>query len=318
MRPKLRAGTRFAAAAAISGATLLVGCASGANAGETASSSASAQGGRGRAPAELFTGRRNVAERFEPGDALRIVAHEGEVRLRSADRETLSVSAVLRLSSQERLNASQAVVERLGGETLVRAAWPAGGPQGAESSSFQIESPRTARGVRVTTGRAPVLIEDMAGDCVARAAGGSIVVRAQQGAVEAETENARIEIEGASGDVRATTRNAPVRVLDARAGVRIGVERGAALVSLAEEWQGPLEIFVTGGEAVVELRPSTAATLELRSDRGLYEVALPEDAAHIERRGDGSWIVRVNGGGDGRASVVESIGGAVRLVLRER
>lgn len=296
-------------------ALLAVGCASGSSAGAAESSSASSsQGGRGRMPERLVAGRRVVAKPFVEGNALRIVAHNGEVRVAGVDRETLSVEGVLRLGSQERLDASQVVVETLGGETLVRAGWPSGGPQGAESSSFAVEAPLSARGVRVMTGTAPVLVEDVAGDCVVRAEGGSVVVRRQRGGVEVETVNARVEVVGARGDVRATTRNAPVRVIDTHGDVRISVEQGAALAAVAPEWAGRVELFATGGEAVVGLREDSAGTFELRSDLGRFQVDLPDSMTQIEQRSDGSWIVRVNGGGDA-ASVVESVGGTVRLAL---
>lgn len=185
-----------------------------------------------------------------------------------SDATEVSINAVVRATTDERLAQTRVTSERLSdGALKIDVHWPGGKPEGSESCSFDITLP-DARGVKVRTSNGPIRLSGLGGDATLESSNGSITAHRQAGAVKAATSNGKIEIVAPGGSVIATLSNGAINVKDAPADVSASSSNGGISVRLAPTSPGPVAIDTSNGPATLELGPAFVGTLDLRTSNG--------------------------------------------------
>lgn len=234
------------------------------------------------------------------GSGVRVETHNGEVLVRRAGEAggdgEVSITANLRMRTQERLEQVTVVANRDGEGVLeIKALPPEGGWKSSEGCGFEVLVPE-AGPVEVTTGNGRVGVEGMSGLAKLKSSNGRIKVLDHDGEVRASTSNGRIEVEGATGAVEARTSN------------------GRVSVSLADSAIGPVVIRTSNGAVSFEYGPAFAGVLDISTSNG--SLSLPESGdVKIVKRGRRSATIEV--GGMGPESEIRTSNGSVTVKGRE-
>lgn len=249
---------------------------------------------------------------------LRLDNHEGSIRVRSWDRNSMRIVATHASAARVQVRAAQSVVrveaEARGGrmrrvdfEVTLPRAW-----------GITIDAVYAEANVQDVDG--PISIENVQGDLVVRGGRGSarlesvegeILVENFRGRVIAETVNKGIRMAGITGDVRAESVNGPI-TLERVDGASVSVEsvNGNLQFDGAIRTGGRYRLATHNGSVRVQVPAGTDATVSVATHSGNVETDFPVQLRDMASRGRLTFVL---GNGSARLDL-ESFGGTIRLL----
>lgn len=225
------------------------------------------------------------------GSALSVEAHNGAIAVHRAAGSDVSITATLRMRTEERLGQATLVANRNAEGVLeISARPPEGGWKGGEGCAFEIVVP-DAEGIRARSSNGRIEIGGLSGLADLSTSNGRIIVNGHEGELRARTSNGRIVAEGVSGPVDADTSN------------------GAVTVRLTHDAAGPVKIHTSNGAVVLALGRGFAGDLDIQTSNGSISVPDSDGAVRVSARklSRGSASLRVGDGG-GESSIRTSNG----------
>lgn len=249
---------------------------------------------------------------------LRLDNHEGSVRVRSWDRNSMRIVAT---------HPSAARVQIRGTQSTVRVEADAHGAR-MRRVDFEVTLPR-AWGITVDAVYAeatvqdvdgPISLENVQGDLVVRGGRGSarlesvegeILIENFRGRVAAETVNKGIRMSGVTGDVSAESVNGPI-TLERVDGANVSVEtvNGNMQFDGVIRPGGRYRLSTHNGSIRVTVPGGTDATVSVATHSGNVETDFPIQLRDMATRGRITFVL-----GDGSARLdLESFGGTIRLL----
>jgi DUF4097 and DUF4098 domain-containing protein YvlB len=249
---------------------------------------------------------------------LRLDNHQGSVRVRSWERNSMRVVASHPSAARIRIRRTQ---------TIVRIEAEGPGASGRRVD-FEITLPR-AYGVTIDAVYAeatvqdvdgPISIENVQGDLVVRggrgdvrleSVEGDVLVENVRGRVHAETVNKNIRVTGATGDVDAESVNGSIHIA-AVDGLSVSAEsvNGSLQFDGAIRPGGRYRLSSHNGSIRVNVPAGTDATVSVATHTGNVEADFPVQLTNMVTRGRMSFVL-----GDGGARLdLESFSGTIRLL----
>lgn len=227
----------------------------------------------------LVSATRSVTTPAEPPSALRVHARNGHVTLKVDDVPQTLVTATIRATTPERLEAITVVAEFApDGALEVRAVEPAGGWEPNDGVALDIRIPRPAPS-------APAA-----------------------GLAELQTSNGAVEVTGYTGPVRARTSNGGIRVEDA-ADAHLTTSNGAVD---AAGVRGRAVVQTSNGSVTLRLAPSSAGPIDVRTDNGSVTIDVGAAFAGVLSAETSNGRVSFHDG-RGRAQLIQSSGDAAEI-----
>jgi len=234
------------------------------------------------------------------GAGLKVDTRNGSILVHKAGTADgqVSISAELRMTTQERLDQSTIMANRNASGVLeVSATPPAGGWRSSEGCSFDITMPDVS-GVELRTTNGKIRIEDLSGRAVLETSNGSITVLNHAGDLDAETSNGRIEATGVAGAVSVRSSN------------------GGITVGVAETATGPIKVRTSNGAVTLNLPAAYRGTLDIQTSNGSIHLpsSAPAGVTRFMTRNDGH-SAQMAVGESGPASEVRTSNGSVKVHL---
>ncbi len=226
---------------------------------------------------------------------IKVKTQNGSIAIKKHDGTEVTISAVIRGQTQERLDATRVLAERKADNSLaVYVQWPEGGRKNNEGCDFKIEIP-SAKGVTAESSNGSITLVGLAGVLKAESSNGAITIRAHDGEIKAGTSNGAVTIERAKGKVKASSTN------------------GDISVSLADEVTGPVDIDTSNGSVSFEVGPAFVGTLKASTSNG--SLTMPSGESIVQTSKTKRSAELVFGKGE-HASVVKSSNGSVTVKRR--
>lgn len=226
---------------------------------------------------------------------IEVKTQNGAIVVEKHDGADVTISAVIRGQTQERLDATRVLAERKADSSLaVYVQWPEGGRRGSEGCDFKIGIP-SVKGVTADTANGAIMLVGLAGPLKADTSNGAITIRSHEGDIEAETSNGKVTIERAPGKVKASSSN------------------GAMSVTLADNAAGPVEIETSNGSVNLEVGPAFVGTLKASTSNGSLTMPSGEGIVHqsVTKRS-----AQLKFGSGENTSVVKTSNGSVTVKRR--
>ncbi len=226
---------------------------------------------------------------------IEVKSQNGSIVIEKSGGSEVTISAVIRGQTQERLDATRVLAERKADNSLaVYVQWPEGGPKNNEGCDFKIEVPN-AKGVTARSSNGAITLIGLAGFAKADTSNGAITVRSHDGEVGAGTSNGVVTIERAKGKVKASTSN------------------GDVSVSLADDVAGPVDIDSSNGSVSLEVGPAFVGTLKASTSNG--SLTMPSGEGIVQTSKTKRSAELVFGKGE-HASVIKTSNGSVTVRRR--
>lgn len=229
----------------------------------------------------------------------------GSVELSRAAGAAVTIEAVIRARTQERLDATQVVVTRESDQTLsIRVDWPDGGRKGNEGCNVTIQMP-DAGSVNLVSSNGRLSVEGVGTEVDLRTSNGRVNVSGAAGPVSARSSNGRVVVQDVPGPVRVVTSNGTVELKAVGGVVDIATSNGDVDVQLADGNAGPMNVDTSNGSVRVSVGAGFAGELRLDTSNGAVRV--PATGAEVVRSDKNSATLRF-AKGEGRSRVHSSNG----------
>lgn len=230
------------------------------------------------------------------GSGLRVKAHNGSVTVRKSPGSEVSITAHLKMTTEERLGQVTLVANRDSAGVLdIYAEPPEGHWKGSEGCAFEITLPE-AVGVEIHSDNGRIEIGGLAGAANLETSNGRIVVQGHDGDLKAETSNGKVEAEGVTGPADVRTSN------------------GSVTLRLADANPGPVTIRTSNG--AVELMVGSGFRGDLSVDTSNGSIRVPESAEGVRVRGMDRHSARLTFGDGGKGSSIQTSNGSVTVERR--
>jgi len=230
------------------------------------------------------------------GSGIKVVARNGSVSVAQAAGTEVSITANLKMRSQERLGQVTVVANRdAAGVLVISATPPADGWRGNEGCGFDVIVPE-AVGVEVQTSNGRIEVGGLAGAAKLESSNGRITVERHAGDVVAKTSNGRITLNLVAGTVDAHSSN------------------GSITVSLADAAPGPVKIRTSNGTVNLEMGKGFKGTLDIDTSNGSVQVPSAQGVKVTKRGKKSATLVVGEGGGQ---SQIKTSNGSVTVTVRE-
>lgn len=234
-----------------------------------------------------------VSAPHEAAKGLEVHARNGSVLIKPSSGGDVSVTATLRMLSDERLADTTIAANRQADGTLLIEARPPGGKwESSEGCSFEIALP-DASGVKAISDNGRIELQGMSGEATLTTSNGAVTSRDHRGPVHASTSNGSVKVEAAHGPVEARSSN------------------GAITVTLADDSPGPVAAKTSNGSIEIHLGAAYKGTLDVSNSNG--SVKCPEGTG-IQVRRSGKHAATVTVGDGGPTSEVRTSNGAITVV----
>lgn len=253
-----------------------------------------------------YTETRTVRVPSGAGYGLDVKTRNGSVEISSpagGSPETV-VTATLHARTQERLDETRIVAEAVGSIIDVRVEWPNNRAQSGEGCSFRIDMPNPTN-INVKTSNGRITLRDGAGHAELDTSNGSIRVMNHGGDVNATTSNGRIELRDIAGATDANTSNGNIDLVNVSGRAFASTSNASALVHLAENSTGPVQIRSSNGSIDLAVGRSFTGDLRLATSNGRIRFDSPVQVQDMES--NRSATLRFGTGG-GASSAVTSNG----------
>lgn len=225
------------------------------------------------------------------GSGLQVKARNGTIVVKRAEGNELTIVAMLRMASEERIKESELRVDRSEGNVVsIRLRPPEDKWQSREGCSFEISLP-DAVGVTLDSGNGSISLSGMSGPAKLKTSNGRITVAGHDGPVEAETSNGSVKVEGVSGRLKVRTSN------------------GAISAEVAGS--GPVELRSSNGAISLDVTRSFAGTMRVETSNG--SIVTPK-GVEVEKPSRGKRLVKF--GGEGEESAVRTSNGSVTVRVK--
>lgn len=220
-----------------------------------------------------FTRTDTLTTNHVNASALDIEVANGSVSVGPASGDVVTIEAVIKALTQERLDGTHVVVSRQPDQTLnIRVDWPESGRKSNEGCSLTIGMPdagaialTSSNGrlevggvgsdVRLKTSNGRITVHGISGSVTARSSNGAIEVRDVPGTVAVETSNGALQLTGIGGPIDGSTSNGAieVRLADGNAGpVDASTSNGGIRIDLGSAFVGELSLTTSNGKVRVE------------------------------------------------------------------
>lgn len=257
----MKASRRAFGAAMVAGAMLLAGC-----------------GGWNEAK---FTRTDTLSQPHVAMAGLDVEVANGSVSLTRAAGDAVTIEAVIRATTQERLDATHVVVTRESDQTLsIRVDWPEGGRKGSEGCSVTVQVP-DAGAVSLVSSNGRLDVEGVGTELDLRTSNGRVEAIGVPGPVNARTSNGRVVVHDVRGGVTIVTSNGQVEVKGIGGAVDISTSNGNVDVQLADGNTGPMSVDTSNGSVSVWVGAGFAGELKLDTSNG--GVRVPSTGATVVR-----------------------------------
>jgi hypothetical protein len=248
-----------------------------------------------------------------PGSALAVELNNGSITARAEDRQDVEVIGVLRMRSQERLEAASIETFRDASDRLtVKVAWPENRRLNNEGCSITLAVP-DADGLDFHSSNGRIEISGLSGEARLRTSNGQVVVDEHHGALHAHTSNGQIKIQGTAGVIDAETSNGRIAVVDAQHSVTARTSNGSMEISFTEAATGPVEARSSNGSISLTVGSGFQGALQANTSNGRLDPGNFPEATTVS---SGKHHVNLQFGDSETKSKVRTSNGSI--TLRER
>lgn len=247
------------------------------------------------------------------GSALAVELNNGSITARAQDRQDIEIIGVLRMQSQERLEAVSIVTSRDESDRLtVKVAWPENRRLNNEGCSINLAIP-DADGIDFQSSNGRIEISGLSGEARLRTSNGRIIVDEHHGDLHAHTSNGRIRIQGTAGVIDAQSSNGRIEVVDAQHSVTARTSNGSMDISFAEAATGPVEARSSNGSISLTLGSGFQGALKANTSNGRLDPGNFPEATTVS---SGKHHVQLQFGDSDNTSKVSTSNGPI--TIRER
>lgn len=241
---------------------------------------------------------------------VRVSTENGRITVKEGGTDTVTVTAVLRAETDERLEAATVSAERRpDGSLSISVTWPEGKRRSNEGCSFDVTIP-SANGVTLESSNGAIELTGLEGVADLKTSNGKVTVTGHDGSVTAVTSNGSVSVADAGGDVTIDTSNGAVTVENAPGVVSVRTSNGSATVSLAERSAGPVQVRSSNGRVKVRLSSAFVGTLSATTSNGQVTKA-GLSAAKVLSVSKSAMVIQV---GEGKAtSTIQTSNGPVEI-----
>ena len=247
-------------------------------------------------------------------ESVSVGARNGQLTVRSEDRETIAVRRVTRAASEDDaenvwLESTQTgdrldlAVEREDSPGLIRI-----GPN--PRMDLEVTVPEGFEVERAAVRNGTVDVADVAGPLVVEARNGVVEIRDVDGDLTATARNGTVDVAGVAGPLTAETRNGPVELANVAGDVDVRTRNGAVDVTAVD---GDVEVQTRNGEVSLEVPSTLDAVIGISTRNGEISVDGIDDLTATS--GDSSF--HGTAGEGSRRIALETRNGAVTVRGRE-
>lgn len=205
--------------------------------------------------------------------ALDVETNNGSITVIRADRTDVEIIAHLKANSQERLDATKIVAERvMGGELRVRVEWPGGVRQNREGCSFEIAVP-SASGVVLKGSNGAQKIQGLTGTARLSTSNGTVSVAHHVGDINIESSNGRITAEQIDGSIDARTSNGQIEIREANSSINVHSSNGQIAITMTADATGPVQASTSNGAIKLSVGAQFAGSLNASTSNGNITVS---------------------------------------------
>jgi len=248
------------------------------------------------------------------GKPLHVRTVNGTVRVARSDERDVSITAIVKCESEERLKQTRIDTDRKpDGSLSIGVQWPGGKPRGSEGCDFEIWIP-DAVGIDIGTANGLISVSEMAGEAALDSSNGAISVRAQAGSVKARTVNGSIGLEDVGGDAVAHTSNGKIGIANASGSVEAITQNAKVDLTLVVGNAGPFRVRTTNGAIRLSLGSGFNGELELGTSNAKVKL---EDSSRVEvlSKDRSSAVLQVGRGGE--KSFAKTSNSAIRVAFED-
>ncbi len=234
----------------------------------------------------------------------------GEVKITKGGTDKVHITAKVRATTQDRLDATKVTTTRAADGTLtIRVQWPGNTRNANEGCDLEIQAP-DATNVTAATENGSITAKGLSGAARLTTSNGSIIVDSWSGDVKAGTSNGTIEVSGASGKIDATSSNGRVKASDVQGPLTVKTSNANVDAALTPNAAGPVTIRTDNGSVKLKVGPAFSGKLHAQTSNGKIEVH-PARAKPVGKpaRDEGSWQF----GDSSTASDIETDNGSITI-----
>ncbi|MFO0831224.1 MAG: DUF4097 family beta strand repeat-containing protein [Phycisphaerales bacterium] len=268
----------------------------------------------GMAQAAKFTATQESETAHTVGKPLRVSTDNGSIKVTKGSGDKVRVTAKLRATTQERLDATKVTtVRNADGSLTVSVTWPGNDRKSSEGCDLEVSIPDVSA-VTATTSNGSITAKGLSGAATLGTSNGSIGVDAWEGDLKADTSNGSIEANAVTGKVDAKSSNGRVKATDVQGPVTIDTSNASVDVSLKGKAPGPVRIHTNNGGVHLRVGPAFAGKLHAETSNGTISVkGAHAKAVGKPARDEGTWQF----GQGGADSEVETDNGGVTVEVVE-
>ena len=178
---------------------------------------------------------------------LDVRAANGSITVRCSKEQVATVTAQLKCISQERLNATEIIVERGEDQTMkVYAVWPGGRRLNRESCSFEIVLPEVS-GISLHSSNGALYCEGAGGVAELTTSNGRVEIVDHAGPVTVRTSNGKIEVRNIDGNCDLRTSNGAIEALNVEYPITAQSSNGRIVFELGPAFSGEVSASTSNG-----------------------------------------------------------------------
>ena len=243
---------------------------------------------------------------------LEVKTDNGTIKVVPATGDTVTVTAKVRATTQERLDGATVQTTRApDGSLSISVKWPGNARKGSEGCDFEVAIPGVSR-LNASTSNGAIDVRGLSGPAVLGTSNGAITVGTWNGAVKADTSNGQITVTGAEGRVDAASSNGRITITDAAGAVTAESSNATVNVTLRSSATGPVHVDTSNGAVHVKVGRAFVGALHAKTNNGRLNM---KGATPTGKPGkaEGTWQF----GEGGEASEVESSNGSITVEVVE-
>lgn len=256
--------------------------------------------GCGLTQSARFTRTDTLTEAHVAAAPLRVEVDNGAIAVERGGAGEVRITAEIKATTQERLDATRVLVTRDADATLgISVEWPDGRRLNNEGCTISITMP-DAGTVVLTTSNGALTLDGVGTDAKLRTSNGRVTATGVPGGVVARTSNGRVTLTDIGGPVDADTSNGDLAFTAVGGPVGARTSNGSVDIRLAAGSAGPVAVHSSNGSARLAVGPAFAGELALSTSNGRVAVEGLAPASVDLRKSSGT--VRFAGEGSSRVS----------------
>ncbi len=277
-----------------------------------AQAAAAIQPGWGEA-AKFSAVRESTAEHIAE-KPLEVKTENGVIKISKTTGDTVRITARVRATTQERLDAAKVTATRGADGTLqISVQWPGNTKKPSEGCDLDVQVPNISK-LKAETSNGAIEAKNLSGPAVLGSSNGAITAETWEGDVKANTSNGMIIVKDTTGSVDVETSNGRIEAVDVAGPVKAKSSNASVAITLKKASKGPVHVETGNGAVELKVGPAFVGSLHAKTSNGRLTVTAPKaKPVGKPERAEGTWKF----GEGGEASEIETDNGAVTVEVKE-